>query len=534
MKILSQMLKKIIFCFILTLVIIAGNFVYADDVGQTDYKQFYSINLDKETIANGWTVNAFDGEIKLSLTPNILNESTAIEVAELNENIDLPWQLEKISPIYQFEFKNKLAYDSHKPFYIQLSYNKQSNYYKQIFYYDKNYFAWRPLPTVDSPDKLFVSSLIHLPFARLAVFANPEALVIGQSSWYKNKNGLFAASPDFPKKSRLRVYNTDNNKFVDVVVNDFGPDRKIHSNRVIDLDIVAFKKIAPVGAGVINIRVEPLYIAPENNKILGIASIGANSQFAISAKSAIVMDEKTGEILWQKNASSSLPLASLTKLIAIKVFLNTRPSMNQVVAYSIKDEEYNYKYASKKEIARLKLNDGDTLTIEDLIYSSLVGSANNTVETLVRISGLSREEFINQMNYMSAGWGAVSTHFVEPTGLSPQNVSSALDYAIMVKEIYVNPIIKKASAIAEYKFKTVNTQKYHRVKNTDKLINTSNLKITGSKTGYLNEALYCLMVRVEKDSLGPLIVVTIGMPSRAQSFEKTEDLAKYVLKNIKT
>ncbi|MDO9399642.1 MAG: RlpA-like double-psi beta-barrel domain-containing protein [bacterium] len=532
MKFFSQMLKKIIFCFILIPTIIVGGFICATETSQAVNDSSYFINLDQETTVKGYVVDAFYGALKLSLMPAVLKEPTGVEVIKLDEKIDLPWQLKKISQIYQFEFKNKLAYNSGKQFSIQLSYDEPSNYYKQVFYYEKNSATWRPLPTVDCPDKSFVRALISLPYARLAVFSNPEALVVGKASWYKNKDGLFAASPDFPKKSKLRVYNTDNNKYVDVVVNDSGPDRRIHSDRVVDLDKVAFKKIAAIGSGVINVRIEPLYIAPNNNKVLGIPLTGVKSQFTISAKSAIAMNERTGEILWQKNASSTLPLASLTKLIAIKVFFDLRPSLSQVVSYSIKDEEYNYKYASKGEVARVKLNDGDTLTVEDLVYSSLVGSANNAVETLVRVSGLSREEFINRMNQSVINWGATATHFVEPTGLSPQNVSSVLDYAIITKEIYTHPIIKKASTIAEYKFTTINTKKYHRIKNTDKLINTSNLKIAGSKTGYLNEALYCLMIRVEKDSLDSLVIVTFGVSTRAKSFGETEDLAKYALKKI--
>jgi len=110
-------------------------------------------------------------------------------------------------------------------------------------------------------------------------------------------------------------------------------------------------------------------------------------------------------------------------------------------------------------------------------------------------------------------------------------MSSALDYAIITKEIYTHPIIKKASTIAEYKFTTINTKKFHRLKNTNQLINTaSNFKITGSKTGYLDEALYCLMIRAEKDSLGPVIAVTMGVADRTQSFNETADLVRYGLK----
>jgi len=524
--------KTIIFLLILTLAQTAGSFVYAAETSQIKENRSYFINLNKQTIAKGYTVSAFEDTIKLSLVPGILSDSTGVDVVELNETINDPWQLERISDVYQFEFNNKSAYDNKKPFYVQLSYNKAPNYYKQVFYYDKNYSSWRPLPTVDYPEKSFVRSLIHLPFARIAVFANPEALVIGQASWYSYKGGLFAASPDFPKGSKLRVYNTANNKFVDVVINDYGPDRKLHPNRVVDLDKIAFKKIASTGAGVINVKIQPIDIVKENNKILDIAESGAKSEFLTTAKSAIAMDEQTGEILWQKNATSTLPLASLTKLVAIKVFLDTKPTLNKEVAYSVKDEEYNYEYVNKWESARLKLQDGDTLTIEDLLYAALVGSANNAIETLVRVSGFKRDEFILKMNQEVVNWGATNTKFIEPTGLSPENVSSALDYAIITKEVYTHPIIQKASTMYKYKFTTINTKKAHTITNTDKLLQTSNLNITGSKTGYLDEAQYCLMARAKNDLGEQVIAVTMGISSRENSFSETEQLLKYALKII--
>jgi D-alanyl-D-alanine carboxypeptidase len=216
--------------------------------------------------------------------------------------------------------------------------------------------------------------------------------------------------------------------------------------------------------------------------------------------------------------------------VAIKVFLDTRPTLNSQVAYSVKDEEYNYEYVNKWESARLKLEDGDTLTIEDLLYAALVGSANNAIETLVRVSGFKRDEFIEKMNQEVIDWGATTTHFIEPTGLSPENVSSALDYAIITKEVYTNPIIQKASTMYQYKFTTINTKKAHTITNTDKLLQISNLNITGSKTGYLNEAQYCLMVRAKNNSGKQVIAVTMGVSSRENSFNETEQLLKYALK----
>ncbi|MBU0722304.1 serine hydrolase [Patescibacteria group bacterium] len=525
-----QFYKITIFFLTLILAQTAGSFVYAAGADQSIEHRSYFINLDKQTVNKGYTVSTFDNAIKFSLVPGVLNESTRVDVVELNETIDNPWQLERISKVYQFEFKNKAAYDNKKPFYIQLSYNQVSNYYKQVFYYDKNYSSWRPLPTIDYLDKSFVRFLIHLPFARIAVFTNPEALVVGQASWYKHKGGLFAASPDFPKGSKLRVYNTANNKFVDVTINDFGPDRKNYPDRVIDLDKAAFTKISPANSGIINVRVQPINIVPENNKILNIPERGAKSELLITAKSAIAMDEQTGEILWQKNATSVLPLASLTKLVAIKVFLDTRPTLNKQVIYSVKDEEYNYKYVNKWESARLKLADGDILTIQDLLYAALVGSANNVIETLVRVSGLKRDEFILKMNQEVSLWHATSTHFIEPTGLAWENVSSAFDYAIITKEVYTNPIIQKASIMYQYKFTTLNTKKVHTLTNTDKLLQVSSLNITGSKTGYLDEAKYCLMARAKNNLGKQVIAVIMGADSRQNSFDQTEQLLKYTLR----
>lgn len=500
----------------------------------------YHINLDQPTIAKGYTVSAFNTKtsgLKLSLVPEILGEATGVDMELLDENMEMPWQVERISEIYQFEFLNKQAYDNHKPFYIQLAYNERENTeenllncYKQVFFYDKNYSAWRPLPTQDYPKEKFVRSLIHLPFARIAVFSYPDVLTSGMASWYAYRGGNFTASPDFPKSSRLRVYNLENNSFVDVEVNDYGPDRGLHPDRAVDLDKVAFSKLAPARQGTISVKVEPLYIAAKSGKVLGIGEHGAMLKPSAAAKSAVIMSEGSGEVLFEKNATSTLPIASLTKLVAVKTFLDTRPSLDKVVAYSIQDEEYNYEYCAKWESARLKVQDGDTMTIEDLLYASLVGSANNAIETLVRVSGLPRNEFIKKMNEFAFEYGAVSTSFIEPTGLSPENVSSAMDYAVITKEIFTHPIIQKASTMAEYKFSTINTKENHRIRNTNQLISTNNFNITGSKTGYLDEAGYCLMIRAKNGNGEQVIAVILGAGTREQSFSETEELLKYGLK----
>ncbi|MDO8668033.1 MAG: RlpA-like double-psi beta-barrel domain-containing protein [bacterium] len=527
----SQIFAKIIvFFLILLLAQMAGGFIYASEPAAQDENSFF-ININKATADKGYAIKALAGQFSLSLPKGILKDATGVEIKKVNEDMDLPWQLEKLSEIYQYEIINKTAYDGKKPLTVEIKYNQASYYYKQVYFYDKNYSSWRPLSCKEIFDKSSVRCEVPFNFARLAVFANPNVLAIGKASWYSYKKGNFTASPDFPKGSKLRVYNLDNGKFVDVVVNDFGPERKLHPDRVVDLEKTAFSKISNIKQGTIKVRVELISLGVKSERLFGISNQGAKNQPVITAKSAIVMDEQTGDILWQKNATSTLPLASLTKLVAIRAFLDTRPSLNKIVAYSIRDEEYNYEYVNKWESARLKLADGDTLTIEDLLYAALVGSANNAVETLVRSSGLTRSEFIKNMNDLAAGWGASATHFIEPTGLALENVSSAYDYAIISKEVYTHPIIQKASTMYKYKFTTLNTNKAHTIVNTDKLLEVSSLNITGSKTGYLDEAQYCLMARAANKKGGQVIAVIMGADSREKSFAETEELLKYGLKN---
>ncbi|MCX6799762.1 MAG: serine hydrolase, partial [Candidatus Falkowbacteria bacterium] len=219
------------------------------------------------------------------------------------------------------------------------------------------------------------------------------------------------------------------------------------------MDRVAFSKIASTSKGVINVRIEPIYIASSTSLRLGLSKKGAEINPIINSKAAIILAEEDNRIIYQKNSTTTLPIASLTKLIAIKTFFDTKPSLNTIVTYLNQDEKNNLKYVNKAwRSERLDLKEGDKLSLENLVYASLIGSYNNAVETIVRASGLKRDEFIELMNKNVISWGASHTHFIEPTGLAKENVSTAEDYAIITKELFLNPLIKKASTMGKYQF----------------------------------------------------------------------------------
>jgi D-alanyl-D-alanine carboxypeptidase len=466
--------------------------------------------------------------IIFSLLVNVLPVSLVNAASELpyqssiiSEEIKAPWDYQAVSKLYQISYNTPESLKG-KPYTVEIPYEVTSDNYKTALYFDKNKGAWRPLPTTDNPQTKKVKVQVPFSSVRLAIFANSNILTVGTASWYKFKGGLFAASPDFAKGSILRVYNLANGKFVDVTVNDYGPNRTLHPDRVVDLDKVAFNKIASTRDGVIKIKIEVRKAVGQNLS----ADLIPATEPVISSKSAIILSEKDGQILWEKDSKKVSPLASLTKLVAAKVFLDTKPTLNKVVAYSKQDEDYNYQYCKPGESAKLKVKDGETMKIEDLLYSALVGSANNAVESLVRVSGLTREDFIARMNENVKLWGATSTFFEEPTGLSPKNVSSPYDYAIIIKEVYNNPLIKKISTVTSYSFSTISTKIKHTLTNTNKLLQYNKLNIIGSKTGYLDEAGYCLMTRVGTKN-GNLIVVNFSSNSKANSFSDNEKLIHY-------
>lgn len=469
---------------------------------------------------------ASNAKIEINRHPLAFTAEHTLFISENNERYKIPWEWEPLTPAYEYSFLTPGFYDPSRPLEIKIYYPQKSDRLKQIFSFDFLSSVWRPVPTKDNLTEQYVSMTTDATSAWLIVLAQPEVMISGNASWYKYKEGLFAASPDFPKGTLLRVHNINNGKFVDVTINDYGPDRKIHPDRVIDLDRVAFKKIAPLGAGIAKVRLEVLKEVPG---AAAKAAVQLTEKPVITASSAFVMMENDGRVLLNQAEEKVVPIASLTKLIAARVFLDTNPDLKKVVTYQEQDELYNYEHCKPWESSRLRVSKGETMAVENLLYSSLVGSANNAIESLVRVSGLSRTEFIARMNKAAKDWGAQDTKFVEPSGLAPANVSSPRDYAIMVREIFKTPLIRKISTTQTYTFSTLNTKKRHTITNTNRLLKNTAYEILGSKTGYLHEAGHCLMTKV-KTAQGNMIVINLNSRSRADNFADNEKLIRYGLR----
>jgi rare lipoprotein A len=494
---------------------IDSNFNYqSDDV----ISAISEINLD---------VLASDTRFEIDYSDKAFTKPVELIVEKKFKVQNLPWSLHALSPVYSYNFKTDGLHDPAHSFIVKIYYPKDNYNLKRLFNYDPFSQSFKEIEIKENLENNYIYYTTNSTSDKLLLMEENEIMNRGKASWYKYKNGLFAASPDYPKGSILKVTNLDNDKSVEVEINDYGPDRSIHPDRVIDLDYVAFSKIANPSSGIINVKVEVVSVADGKVEISSLETIPS-----ISANSAIVMNEENNEIIYSKNANQVVPIASLTKIVFAQVFLDLNVDFDKEVEYKQADEDFNVLYCQpKSDIKMLKLEDGDVLTIRDLFYSALMYSGNNAVETLVRNSGISRDEFIKKMNSYVKEVGAKNTVFIEPTGLSFKNVSSVKDYAIISKEVFKNEFLNDVSSTKYYSFKTSNTNKEFKLYNTNKSLSKNTYNIEGSKTGYLHESGYCLTTKVVQGEKS-LIVINLNSDSREEREIDNEKLAKYGFKMI--
>ncbi len=235
------------------------------------------------------------------------------------------------------------------------------------------------------------------------------------------------------------------------------------------------------------------------------------------AVSVLLWDTDEQKILWQQNAFERRPLASITKLMTAIVALDYGIPWDKQV--TILPGEYGVG-------GQLQLFSGETVSMKDLVNASLVGSANNATLAYVRELGLPQGEFILAMNRKAVSLGLEQTEFKDVTGLDLGNVSNAYEIARLAAEAFTNyPDIARITAQKDYSFTISGSEREHTIRNTNKLISESGLVTHGSKTGYLYESQYCLVVQGEGNTAG-LVAVVLGSPSEAENFADVLRLLK--------
>jgi len=235
------------------------------------------------------------------------------------------------------------------------------------------------------------------------------------------------------------------------------------------------------------------------------------------ARNAVVLDPVTNEILFEKNASASVPIASLSKLMTAIVFLEQNPDLTRSVEVTRPD---------LAGAGRTQLYNRERVALGDLLHMSLMCSDNAATRVLTRESGLSREDFLARMNRRSVELGLERTRFVEFTGLDERNVSTATDCARMLRAAASVPTIQEIMKQRSHSFTSEyrTRRRYHIVGSTNRLLYGS-YEVRGGKTGFILEAGYCFATWIHTQQRD-LIAVVLGAPTGATRFADVARLVK--------
>lgn len=289
-------MRNILGVILIAISIFNVNFVYATGYN-FKYLDFYTLSLDDVTAQKGYTIQAFDNTFRFGITPGLLTAGGAFEFKEVSllqdSGMEIPEGYELVSKIIEFDVKNKNVYNADKPFWLQMKYDSELRFDKFLFYFDAGKGRWIELPSITDLENNIVKAAFHLPYAKLAVF-DTNVKKFGKASWYKYKSCLCAASPDYPRGTELLTVNLNANEAIKVVVNDWGPERDVFPDRVIDLDLVAFTKFASKGTGVLqNIYVTPFISTDFTEEEL----ITLNSDNVLTLDQVRLSEISRGEIL---------------------------------------------------------------------------------------------------------------------------------------------------------------------------------------------------------------------------------------------
>ena len=226
-------------------------------------------------------------------------------------------------------------------------------------------------------------------------------------------------------------------------------------------------------------------------------------KIALRSASALVQDAETGEIVYGKNADAVTPIASITKLMTAMVILDSGLDLEEQILLNRED-------AIAMKGARSRLRTGLSISRGDLLLLALMASENRAAAALGRSYPGGLESFVDAMNTKAAAIDMTETRFVEPTGLSPANVSTASDLAKLVRAAHEYPVIREFSTRDRATIKAGWGKRFQSLAygNTNGLVRSKYWDIELSKTGYISEAGRCLVMHVrlaEKD----LIVVLL-------------------------
>jgi serine-type D-Ala-D-Ala endopeptidase (penicillin-binding protein 7) len=221
---------------------------------------------------------------------------------------------------------------------------------------------------------------------------------------------------------------------------------------------------------------------------------------SVNSSAALVLDQDSGEVLYAKNADNVVPIASITKLMTAMVVLDSTPDLQEEIAITSDDID-----TIKHSHSRLPV--GTELSREQAMLLALMSSENRAAHALGRTYPGGLEAFVAAMNAKAESLGMLRTRFVDPTGLSSDNQSTASDLARMVAAAHSYPIIRELSTTSSAYVEVGRRPRPTGFNNTNALIKNPQWTIGLSKTGYIQEAGKCLVMQAWVGGRSTVIVL---------------------------
>ena len=247
-----------------------------------------------------------------------------------------------------------------------------------------------------------------------------------------------------------------------------------------------------------------------------------NTDLGLNAKSAILMEESTGNILYESNPDERLPIASVTKVMTMLLIMEAVDSGKISLDDMVTVSENAMSYGG----STMFLETGEQLTVNDMLKGIAVASANDGCVAMAEHLAGSESAFVDMMNEKAKELGMENTHFMNTNGLDEDDhYSSARDVAIMSRELMKHETIFNYTSIW---MDTLRGGKF-QLSNTNKLIRFYD-GANGLKTGSTSKALCCLSAAAKRNDM-QLIAVVLGAPTSAERFASAKSLLDYGFAN---
>lgn len=258
---------------------------------------------------------------------------------------------------------------------------------------------------------------------------------------------------------------------------------------------------------------------PSYGQIAGLH--GAHDELDLKSSVALVIDQDTREVLFSKNQNAVLPIASLTKLMTGVIISGAKLPMDEMITLTQDDVD-----TEKGSSSRLKV--GTSLTRGEMLHLALMSSENRAANALGRTYPGGMAVFVSLMNAKAKLLGMTDTRYVEPTGLSSRNQSSAQDLAALVSAAHADPVLREFSTSTGYQVAVgKRTLQYN---NTNRLIKNPEWEIGLQKTGYISEAGQCLVMQT-KIAGRKLIMVFLDSAGKLSRLGDAERVRRWVESN---